>query len=128
MTSDALLERLRAIIARLPDVTETVTWGHPTWRVGGERGKIICGYGEERGAHRVSFKVRDELRSDLLADPRYRVAPYVGRFGWLDYDLDAGKPDWKQISALIAMSHELIGAAATRRTAKPRAAKPRRRA
>ncbi|MBA3847617.1 MAG: MmcQ/YjbR family DNA-binding protein [Planctomycetes bacterium] len=94
---DALLSKLRAIIARLPDSTETMPWGSPHWRIGGASGKIFSGYGADKGAHRVGFKVRDELRSDLLADPRYRVAPYVGRFGWLDYDLDAGKPDWKQI-------------------------------
>jgi predicted DNA-binding protein (MmcQ/YjbR family) len=128
VTSDPYIVRVRAICAALPDVAEVEAWGHPTFRVGGAKGKIFCGYGGDASGHRIGFKVRDELRGGLLADSRFSVAPYVGRFGWLDYDLDAGRPDWKQVAALVAMSHELIAGGAGRRTAagKSRAGRRRR--
>ena len=120
-TTDPHLARVRAICAALPDVAEVEAWGHPTFRAPGPSGKIFSGYGVDAGVHRISFKVRDELRGGLLGEPRFRVAPYVGRFGWLDYDLDAGRPDWKRIAALVAMSHELCRGAArpAKRRAKP---------
>lgn len=70
----------------LPEVEEVVTWGTDvTFRV---RGKIFAIGGE--GADGISVKASLDQQADLLAlDPStFSVAPYVGRYGWVNVRLD----------------------------------------
>ncbi len=115
-----VLERLRAIVSRLPDATETLTWGHPNWRVGGEKGKLFLGWGGD-GHGVLGFKSDPRERDELLKDPRYTVAPYVGKHGWLSLDLDAQPPNWTEIERLARTSHALVaGSAKPKRAARAR--------
>lgn len=98
------LRRLRDICLRLPGATETLTWGHPLFRVAN---KIFVGYGQEDGVERMSVKVGKGRQADLIRDPRYSIAPYVGRFGWVQFKL-SGRVDWKEVAGLVLESYRLI--------------------
>ena len=72
-----VMDHLRAISLALPETTEEVTWGTDiNFRV---RGKIFCFPGDTA----MTVKVPKESLIGLLEDPRFALAAYVGRFGWL---------------------------------------------
>jgi hypothetical protein len=78
------VEQVRAAALALPEAVEVVTWGELTWRV---RDKIFAMGGVESPA--ISVKCSREEQAELVAmDPgTYRVAAYVGRFGWVTVTL-----------------------------------------
>ncbi|HSB87510.1 MAG TPA: MmcQ/YjbR family DNA-binding protein [Ilumatobacteraceae bacterium] len=97
------LERMRAIAMGLPEATEEITWGTDVnFRV---RKKIFAFPGD--GGSLIVKADRDELPA-LLADPRFRPAPYLARGGWVVLDLTASTPDWTEVDELIRTSYCLI--------------------
>jgi predicted DNA-binding protein (MmcQ/YjbR family) len=76
--------QLRAIAMAMPEATEELTWGSDTnWRV---RGKMFAITGTEESAEGVSLKASKEDQAELVASrsETFSVAPYVGRFGWIN--------------------------------------------
>jgi hypothetical protein len=75
-----LLERVRALCLALPEAFERETWGHPTFRVGGGKGKIFCISAADGSA--VRTKADPEERDALLdhGDPFF-MPSYVGTRG-----------------------------------------------
>jgi len=104
-----ILERFRAICMSLPDATEVEAWGHPTFRV---KDKIFAGIGGADGVWSFGVKTTFEMQSGLVAtDPRFTIAKYVGKHGWVDVRLDEkqdGPVDWNEVRALVAGSYKLI--------------------
>jgi predicted DNA-binding protein (MmcQ/YjbR family) len=100
--ADRIVERLRAIVRALPETGEKTPWGpDPHWTV---RDKIFAGY----GGGKLGVKVDKELQAALVAsDPRFTVAPYVGKHGWVDLALGKA-PNWAEVEALILGSYRLI--------------------
>lgn len=99
------LERFEALCLALPNTKKTMTWGSPHYRVGE---KIFAGAGEKDGAPSCGFKLRKEHQAERVAsDPRFAIAAYVGKHGWVDMDL-RGKPDWDEVKALVEESYRLI--------------------
>lgn len=99
------LDRMRAIALALPEATEELTWETSiNFRV---RNKIFLfpGSGDQ-----VMVKAEREELPALLADPRFRPAPYLARGGWVVLDIgDAGEPvDWDEVTELIHTSYCLI--------------------
>jgi hypothetical protein len=79
-------EDVRRISLALPEAEEILTWDtDATFRV---RGKIFAISGE--GATHVSIKSTPLVQGDLIdRDPKaFAKAAYVGRFGWVDVDLE----------------------------------------
>lgn len=101
---DSTLERLRAICLALPETSETKTWGHPNFRVGQ---KIFAAYESHSGKPHVAFKATLTEQAELVADARFRVAPYVGHHGWVALTLD-GSFSWGGIRDLVLRSYRLI--------------------
>ncbi|HEY0715325.1 MAG TPA: MmcQ/YjbR family DNA-binding protein, partial [Polyangia bacterium] len=107
----AMLERVRAICAALPDTTEVQAWGHPTFRVAD---KIFAGFGnDESGAAGVvslGVKTPMDLQAALVSsDSRFSIAKYVGKHGWVSMRLaEADDVNWDEIDALIRGSYRLI--------------------
>jgi predicted DNA-binding protein (MmcQ/YjbR family) len=97
------LERLRSIALALPEATEELTWEtEVNFRV---RNKIFLFPGS---GDRVTVKAeRDELPA-LLADPRFRPAPYLARGGWVVLDIAEGPIDWDEVTELVHASYCLI--------------------
>ena len=86
------IDELRAFCLGLPGTHEKETWGdaeHPgdvTFRV---KDKIYLITGQEGGS--ASIRTDKAQQTDLLAafPEAVSVAPYVGRFGWVNVRLDA---------------------------------------
>ena len=97
------LERMRAIATSLPGVTEELTWGTDiNFRV---RNKIFAFPGD---GERLTVKADRAEFQALVADPRFRPAPYLARAGWVTLDLTTGKVNWDEITELIHTSYCLI--------------------
>jgi predicted DNA-binding protein (MmcQ/YjbR family) len=106
-----LLVRLRKLCLGLPGTTEVEAWGHPTFRV---NDKIFVGFGgDATGAASLGVKTTREMQSALVAsDPRFTIAAYVGKHGWVNLDLGPSvKVDWGEIEALVHESYRLIAPA-----------------
>jgi predicted DNA-binding protein (MmcQ/YjbR family) len=102
----SLIGRVRKLCLALPEAFELETWDHPTFRVGGGRGKIFCTAAPD--GFSVTVKADPVEREALLAqgEPFY-VPPYVGDKGWVGIHCDDAT-DWEEISELIATSYCLI--------------------
>jgi len=101
------LERIRSLCLELPESFELETWGHPTFRVGGGRGKVFC----TAAADGSTFSVKaDPLERDALlaAGDHYFVPAYVGNKGWVGARTDHLRTDWSELAELIATSYCLI--------------------
>ncbi len=100
--ADRILERLRAIVRALPETGEKTPWGpDPHWTV---RDKIFAGY----GGGSIGVRVDKELQAALVAsDPRFTIAAYVGKHGWVDLQLGP-TPDWGEVEALMLGSYQMI--------------------
>ena len=108
-TSRAVTTELRAICAELPDTTEVVAWGEPTWRV---KGRLYAQLDDHHhGAAHVSVWIpaAPGAQEQLIeSDPdRFFRPPYVGHKGWVAIVLDTD-PDWDMVGALLAQAHALI--------------------
>jgi len=101
-----LLERVRKLCLALPEAFEIEAWEHPTFRVGGGRGKMFCIAAEDGSSVRVKA---DPIEREALleqGDPFYMPA-YVGTKGWVGVQLD-DRADWVEVAELIATSYCLI--------------------
>src|SRR5262245_39517622 len=101
---DPILARVRKICLALPDTKLTMTWGHPHFRVGE---KIFCGYGKEGGRCAIGFKLEKPHAAAVLKDSRFKIAPYVGKHGWVQMDATNVR-DWNEVARYIQESYELI--------------------
>jgi hypothetical protein len=99
------LERFRKIALALPEVVETESFGHPWFRAGGPKGKVIAVFGPEAGHWSVCFKVGKANMALFLADPRFVKTPYVGNHGWVSLLLDPKQPNWEEVAELLRTSY-----------------------
>lgn len=99
------IQRFRAICLELPEATEIETWGHPTFRV---KDKIFASAGAEGGQWSFGMKTTHEMQAGLVeSDPRFTVAAYVGKHGWVSMRVDEDI-DWNQVRALVVESYRMI--------------------
>lgn len=124
----AAIVRLRKICLALPEATEKVAWGEPTWRAG--TGKLFAQldtYHHRSDQVAVWLPAREGLQDELVAeDPvQFFVPPYVGGKGWIGVRIDR-QPDWQVVAGLVADAYRQV--AAPRLVAKldaPEAKRPR---
>jgi predicted DNA-binding protein (MmcQ/YjbR family) len=103
MSNKQRLTKLRRIALALPEASEELTWGTDiNFRV---RKKIFAFPGD---GDSLCVKAEREQVNGLLADPRFRPAPYLARGGWVVCDLTAGPVDWDEVIELIHTSYCLI--------------------
>ena len=105
---------LRRLALALPDAVETITWGEPHYRV---QNKIFTGLGTRDGRSVSSVKLEKAHAEVRLFNPRFRPAPYVGRYGWVEFALE--DVTVSELEELLAESHRLVA------KVKPGRAKPR---
>jgi hypothetical protein len=102
------LTRLRAICLALPDATEKVSHGEPTWFVR----KVFVTYAERHHDDRVGFwcAAPPGAQEALVAarPDRFFVPPYVGGRGWLGVRLDVDEIDWDEISEIVTDAYREI--------------------
>jgi hypothetical protein len=100
------VERLRAICLALPDTSEKVAWGEPTWRVGG---KLFAQLDDHHhGADHLAVWMPaplGEQESMIFLDPdRFFRPPYVGQRGWVGVRIDR-RPNWTLIASLVKQAY-----------------------
>ena len=89
MSSTDQIERARRICMALPEATEQVAWGEPTWRV---RKKIFAMFADNPHSDgHVALWCNAPLGvQEMLvrsAPEKFFVPPYVGVKGWIGVDL-----------------------------------------
>jgi predicted DNA-binding protein (MmcQ/YjbR family) len=118
---NSVYEHFRDICLSLPDTTEVFVeaWGHPTFRVGSNLKMFAsCGAPDSECAS-LGMKVEKAHQQALIhSDPRFSVAAYVGKHGWIHVDA-SGPVDWDEVRELVIESYCLN---APRRLAKQVAA------
>ena len=102
------LPRLRSLCLALPEATEKVAWGEPTFRV---RDKIFAMYdNNHHGAGHIAVwcKAPPGVQEILVsADPKkFFRPPYVGHKGWIGVRLDR-KVDWDEIADILEDSYRM---------------------
>jgi predicted DNA-binding protein (MmcQ/YjbR family) len=113
------VDRLRAICLALPETTEKVAWGEPTWRV---RGRLFAQLDDHHhGAEHLAVWLPaplGEQEAMIFADPaRFFRPPYVGHRGWVGVRID-GRPDWSLVAKLVERAYRHV-APPPRRRARP---------
>ncbi|MGA8768448.1 MAG: MmcQ/YjbR family DNA-binding protein [Candidatus Acidiferrales bacterium] len=106
MISEAeILKKLRKVCLALPDAEETVSFGHPTFRVHG--GRIFTVLETYKGELGICINVGKLLQGIFLDDPRFFRTPYIGKHGWVTLRVYAASLDWKEIRELVRGSYLL---------------------
>jgi hypothetical protein len=105
--SDDPLPRLRALCLALPEVTEKLSHGEPTWFVR----KTFVMYANHHHDDRLAFwcaappGVQEELVAQ--APERFFRPPYVGHRGWLGVYLDVPQ-DWTEIAEIVQDAYRTV--------------------
>jgi hypothetical protein len=104
------LERLRSICLALPEVSERLSHGEPTWFVRGKKTFVM--FADHHHDDRLAFwcaappGAQDAL---VGSDPaHFFVPPYVGVRGWLGVRLDVEPLDWELIAALVTDAYREV--------------------
>jgi hypothetical protein len=103
------VDRLRAICLALPEATEKIAWGEPTWRV---RGKLFAQLDDHHhGADHLAVWLPaplGEQEAMVFTDPaRFFRPPYVGSRGWVGVRIDR-KPDWTLVARLVEQAYRVV--------------------
>lgn len=107
MPAADLPESLKAIGLSFPGAVLDYPWGIPAFKVGGKLFLVIMDSGE------LMLKSTPERQSVLTQDPSIRVAPYLGKYGWLALQYSAETHDLA--TDLIDQSYQLVVASLPRK-------------
>jgi hypothetical protein len=109
VAKDDPLENLRRLCLALPEVTERLSHGEPTWFIRGKKSFVM--FANHHHDDRLAFwcAAPDGAQEMLVAnDPeRFFRPPYVGHRGWLGVYLDV-PADWDQIADLVADAYRAV--------------------
>jgi hypothetical protein len=109
-----LAGRLRAICLALPEVTERLSHGVPTWFVRDKKSFVTLwadGHHANEFPHLWCAGLPGAQQEYIAADPdRFFRAPYVGGRGWIGMRLD-GEPDWREIAELCRDAYRTVAPA-----------------
>jgi hypothetical protein len=107
---EAALDKVRAICAAFPGVSERPSHGTPTW-FAGARSFVTCwfnGHHDHEFPHLWCAAPPGGQVELIAADPeRFFRPPYVGHRGWVGVRLD-GKPDWTEISEVCRDAYRTV--------------------
>ena len=105
------LERVRSICMALPEVTERLSHGEPTWFVRGKKVFVSLsphGHHQNEFAH-LTCAAPSGVQQELVhAEPeRFFRPPYVGHRGWLGVRLDVDV-DWDEIAGICEDAYRCV--------------------
>lgn len=106
------LDYIRSLCRSFPDVTEEMPWENDLcFKV---RGKIFIGMALSDGRFpRVTLKCRPDQFHELLEIDGISVAPYVGRYHWVQLANSNVLPG-RELEDLIRQSYALVEAKASK--------------
>jgi hypothetical protein len=97
------LGRLRGLCLALPEVTERLSHGEPTWFIRGKKTFVM--FAGRHHDDRVAFwcAAPAQERDALVAQrpEQFFVPPYVGGRGWLGVYLDIAGIDWVELDEMV---------------------------
>jgi hypothetical protein len=103
------LERLRTLCLGLPEVTERLSHGEPTWFVRGKKTFVM--FADHHHDDRLAFWCAappGAQEAVVGSEPdRYFRPPYVGPRGWLGVWLDV-PVDWDEIADLVDDAYRAV--------------------
>jgi hypothetical protein len=103
------LRQVRAICLALPEVTERLSHGSPTWFAG--KKTMVMYLDDHHGDGRLALWVAAPpgVQRDVVdQEPdRFFVPPYVGHRGWLGVRLDRS-PDWDEITEIVEDAYRTV--------------------
>jgi hypothetical protein len=104
-------EGLRALCLALPEVTERLSHGAPTWFVRDKKTFVMLwasGHHDDHFPHLWCAAPPGAQAELIAADPeRFFRPPYVGHRGWLGVRLDRD-PDWAEIAELAEDAFRVV--------------------
>lgn len=107
--ADDQLTSLRRLCLALPETTERLSHGEPTWFVRGK--KTFVSYADHHHDDRLAFwcAAPPGAQEALVAEEpdRFFVPPYVGHRGWLGVRLDIDV-DWTEINEIVTDAYRTI--------------------
>lgn len=93
----------------LPEATERLSHGEPTWFVAGK--KTFATYADHHHDDRLAFwcPAPEGVQAEMVAaEPdRFFAPPYVGGRGWLGVRLDR-EVDWDEVAGIVAEAYRLV--------------------
>ena len=105
------LDRLREICFALPEVSERVSHGAPTFFVRDKKTLVSYHPHGIHGEHGMSVwsPAPPGVQEQLVEDEpeRFYRPPYVGHRGWIGVRLDRS-PDWGEIAAIVEEAYRLV--------------------
>lgn len=112
-SADVLAGRVRAICLALPETTERLSHGEPTWFVRDKKTFVMFSTNHHGGPLgfwcAAPFGAQDAL---IGSDPeRYFRPPYVGHRGWVGVRLDAGETDWTEVAQIVREAYRVVAPA-----------------
>ncbi len=103
------LEALRRLCLALPETTERLSHGEPTWFVRDRKTFVM--YADHHHDDRLAFwcAAPPGAQSALVGmnPERFFVPPYVGHRGWLGVRLDVSV-DWDEIADLVVDAYRMV--------------------
>ncbi|MFD9962020.1 MmcQ/YjbR family DNA-binding protein [Amycolatopsis sp. NPDC058986] len=107
--ADDALTRLRQVCLALPETTERLSHGEPTWFVRGRKTFVM--FADRHHDDKLAFwcpappGAQEELAG---SEPdRFFRPPYVGHRGWLGVRLDVDV-DWAEITEIVRDAYRLV--------------------
>ncbi|MEX2623006.1 MAG: MmcQ/YjbR family DNA-binding protein [Acidimicrobiia bacterium] len=109
MVSPDPVETLRRLCLALPETTERLSHGEPTWFVRDK--KTFVTYADHHHDDRLAFWCAappGSQQSMVASDSeRFFIPPYVGHRGWLGVYLDV-PVDWAEIAEIVEDAYRVI--------------------
>lgn len=109
MESDPL-ERLRALCLALPETTERLSHGEPTFFVRDKNVFVMYDNHHHDGEHLGFWCAAPPGAQEILVDAgpeRFYRPPYVGHRGWVGVRLDV-EVDWDEVAMLVEDAYRHI--------------------
>ncbi|WP_063058319.1 MmcQ/YjbR family DNA-binding protein [Nocardia sienata] len=103
------LTRLRGLCTALPETSERISHGEPTWFIRGR--KTFVTYADHHHSDRLGFWCAappGAQEAMVSAEPeRFFRPPYVGHRGWLGVYLDVSV-DWAEIGEIVVDAYRTV--------------------
>jgi hypothetical protein len=104
------LDRVRALCLALPEVTERLSHGAPTWFIAAKK-TFVTFHDDHHGDGILGFwcAAPPGVQRELVDEEpeRFYVPAYVGHRGWIGVRLD-GTPDWTEVGEIIEDAYRTV--------------------
>lgn len=106
----AALKKVRAIATALPEVSERLSHGAPTFFIRDKK-VLTHFFDDHHGDDRLALwcAAGPGVQAELVEQEpeRFFVPPYVGHRGWIGLRLDV-EPDWGEVAGILEDAYRLV--------------------